>query len=179
MKRLSHTDGCYAAASQLLWRRMHYDLAVIETAWGRGIADVVAVTTPLHEVEKSIARPRIFAGEVKVSRADLLQDLAARKMLKYCDGATHGGLFVTAEALAWDRRPDTLPDVLAWLGEAGLPSWWGVTEIGLSARGDVFVIERRKHRANPSGADISVERRQRVATRLARSLAHRALRQHR
>ena len=52
MKRLSHTDGCYAAASQLLWRRMHYDLAVIETAWGRGIADVVAVKgDPLADIK--------------------------------------------------------------------------------------------------------------------------------
>jgi len=84
----------------------------------RALVDVLAISSPKAKELK------IAVAEVKKTRADLLQDLRAKKMLKYEKGTTHCYLAATPEALAYGKKSKA--EVLAELTSKGLPPRWGV-----------------------------------------------------
>jgi hypothetical protein len=107
-------------------------LASFEISLGEGIADVIAVG-------KSID-PKLAIIEVKRTRADLLQDLRAKKYLKYEKNSTHVYLACTAEAFKY-----TGDDLFEDLQKRGVPKKWGLLLITPS---DIIVLRKASaHRA--------------------------------
>jgi len=83
-----------------------------------GIADVMALGRP----DKA---PKLAIIEVKRTRADLLADLRAGKMLKYAGIASHCYLLVHGDCM----QAKAEVDVVAELDELGLPPEWGILRV--------------------------------------------------
>ncbi len=110
MKSLSHShrDLCIQVARYLLAQQAN-KLVFWELRVGRSVFDVIALNPKTK---------RFVVCEVKRTRADLLADLRAGKMLKYAAKASHCYLALTPEALGKDSLED--------LKTKGLPTSWGV-----------------------------------------------------
>ncbi len=113
----SHRDLAKIAASHCL-KQGWCKVVAWELAFNDGIADCIGISLG------SSPSARITVVEVKRTRADLLQDLKAGKMLKYQDNATHCVLAATKEALGLNKL--TVKQALAELRKLGLPKTWGV-----------------------------------------------------
>ena len=135
----THRDLCKVALSWLI-TQPGIDLAIDEIKFGRGIADVLGVTTSTKSTNR-----RIAVIEVKRQRQDLLSDLRARKLLKYERTSTHCYLAATHEAFGNKTNQEILQD----LETKGLPKYWGVLLLPISGRA-VKVIRgaKRKQPAN-------------------------------
>ena len=115
----THRDLCKITAAYAI-KQYWCNLACWELRLNkRSVADVIALSTA-----KSNKHPRLAIYEVKRTRADLLQDLKARKILKYSQRATHCYLAATKEALGLDKK--TTSQVLTDLKQKGLPLSWGI-----------------------------------------------------
>lgn len=119
---------------------------------------------PVLPARKYEPAPRVVIVECKRTRADLLGDLRARKLLKYQDTATHLYLAATPTALGGRDRSSALMD----LQSRGLPAAWGVLEV----RGQDVVSLRPSRAVRPATAgDVWV-----TALTIGRSLSHRSVR---
>lgn len=125
----------------------------------RALVDVLALSSPRAKELK------VAVCEVKKTRSDLLQDLRAKKMLKYQKGATHCYLAATPEALCAEKKDRKA--ILADLSTRGLPSQWGV----LLIRGEEIQVLR-----NPTRLDtITVTRILTLTRKIAKSFCYRLL----
>lgn len=169
---MSHALACEVAAQwfrSLAWCQ----LAITEIAGvhyapappgrgkkrGGGVLDVLGLT-----LKESVKRPRIAVCEVKVSRADLLSDLRARKMLRYESQVSHCYLAFGPEVFS------NRPQAYAVLNERGLPSDWGIVEL---SRSGACQLRAAKRIEPPRGAEPTLNRRQRRALDAARSATYR------
>lgn len=106
-------------AARWLLNQPSHNFVCIEKSIGKCIYDVLAL-----DVRNKSKDPRISIAEIKVSRADLLQDLKKKKMLRYERQATHCYLVTTPEALLYSKR--SASEILEDLTQKGLPKTWGV-----------------------------------------------------
>jgi hypothetical protein len=125
---MNHRQICHSVASWLL-KQQAIQLVSWELALDVGVLDVIGITTKNKKYPT-----RVVVAEIKRSRADLLQDLKKKKMLKYEARATHCYLAVTADCL-WTPSelaagahlsPTASTQALEFLASKGLPSYWGV-----------------------------------------------------
>jgi hypothetical protein len=72
----------------------------------------------------SIRKKEIYIAEIKVSRADLLQDLKKGKLLKYETASSHCYLLGTPEVFITSRSD--VANIIADLTSKGLPKHWGI-----------------------------------------------------
>jgi hypothetical protein len=102
----------------------------------RGLPGAWTRTTP--------AQPEIRIAECKVTRADLLADLRAGKMLAYEQLATHCYLSLGPDLVAWfaKRAKTDLRNGKVWarhiredLTDRGLPKHWGIVVVVPNGRG--------------------------------------------
>ncbi len=134
---LTHRSLCNRVAGWLMSQKTT-QLVAIELQYNRCVLDVIGIG-----YRGRIDR-RVTICEVKRTRADLLQDLKKKKLLKYEQHGTHCYLAATPEALRYDRLTST--EVMADLTARGLPSHWGVLCVG-----DTVQVLRgvRRHRPTP------------------------------
>jgi len=134
--------------------------------WGRGrrggVADVVAITSSWRK-----PGARIAVAEVKRTRADLLQDLRAKKMLKYQVGSSHCYLAATAEALRSSKL--TAKEIIADLTTKGLPKNWGILELKPDGQ-TIRVLRGARSREKPKAQRIAA-----LTRKIARSFCYRVL----
>lgn len=156
---VTHRELCVTTVRYLLENPI-YGLAGWELRYNRGFADALAVT-----IKDRASNPRITCVEVKRTRADMLADLKARKMLKYEKGSTHCYLACTPECLRLDRQP--IAQAIEELTELGLPTKWGI----LIIRGDVVTSIRNAYSIGP----YNKTRARALIKKLARSNMFRAL----
>lgn len=122
---------------------------------------------------KAPPKPRLHIVEVKRTRADLLSDLRAGKLLKYERLGTHCSLAATPEALAVDEGSAWDVDRQAVCGELehlGLPRHWGVVLL----RGEHFEPFTLRP-ARRLQTVIIPDDRARLISSIARSMVHRVL----
>jgi hypothetical protein len=114
---LTHRHLCHFACAWLL-NQPKIDLVCWELAYREGILDCIGVNT---------REKKVVAGEVKRTRADLLQDINSGKLLKYEKGSSHCYLIATPAALNLDKvtNKQCLDDLL----HRGLPTHWGIATI--------------------------------------------------
>lgn len=117
----SHRDLCVLAASWLL-SQPWCDLTCWEMRYRKGVVDAIGISSSMRAKDR-----RVVAVEVKRTRADLLQDLRAQKLLKYERGSSHCYLAATPEALCLDKGK---AHVLKDLTTKGLPKHWGILVLG-------------------------------------------------
>jgi len=109
---MKHRELCEEAAKWLL-KQNKINLVSFELGWSNGVFDAIGITLP----DKNVIDPRICIIEVKRTRADLLQDLNNKKMLKYEKHGTHVYLAL---------GPEFSSSILDELPKLGLPNHWGV-----------------------------------------------------
>jgi len=143
MPKITHRTLCHQIA-KYLYGYYWCDIVGYEVAYNKGFADVLGIT-----IRSRIARPRIVVVEVKRTRADLLQDLRKRKLLKYERNSTHCYLAGTAEALN-TRQLRTNRAVIQDLRALGLPDNWGILHITKSSKNDCKVIRDAQPMSLPS-----------------------------
>ena len=123
------------------------------------------------------AKGVVAVVEVKRTRADLLQDLRKRKLLKYEPVATTLYLAGTSEALGYKNVPGGFDRVLEDLADRGLPKTWGVlllpTEGNPSRLDHGAVIALRGARRTRAAEPGELRLR---AYQIGRSLSYRGLR---
>lgn len=148
------------------------------------VFDAVAVTDQSRYEQRLVwakgkkkrpPKPRLHVVEVKRTRADLLSDLRAQKMLKYEALATHCSLAATAQALGIDEGKSWGLDRQAVCGALemkGLPRHWGVVVlVNQGNRMDPFTV--RPARRLPT--TIVPDDRTRLIANIARSMVFRVL----
>lgn len=153
----------------------HFDLCIDVLRWAvrQGWCDVAAPEVDLDGAVADVLAlgdGQIRIIEVKRTRADLLADLRARKMVrKYPPRSTHCALALGPDVI--DGRSSR--EVLAELEALGLPASWGVLRIcpGKSWGADSIRAVRR-HGDQPEG------RHRAMARALGRSLVWRVVRSH-
>lgn len=162
-KEHTHRALCRIAAAHLL-RQPWADVVCWEIAYNGGVVDALGISTKAKHV-----RPRIVAVEVKRTRADLLSDLSAKKMLKYEAGSSHCILACTAAALDLNKRTER--EAVRDLHQRGLPASWGILVLPTSGRKRPYFIRNPKQLHK-----FSHQRRQELLECIAISLCNRALR---
>lgn len=153
---MNHRELCKYVATWFL-NNSSYNLVSWEIKTRSGYADVLATHTNTKRV------PKLAICEVKRTRADLLQDLRRKKMLKYERTASHCYLAVTPTAVLNKDSAEVLTD----LGNNGLPTYWGVLLI--TTKGIICIRNPRAHKKI---------RRQTIETyiaKIARSFMYRVL----
>lgn len=118
---MTHRDLCVKCAEYFIsqpWCK----LVGWEIKYNTGFADVIALS-----LKEKGATQRICIAEIKRTRADLLQDLNNKKLLKYEVGSTHCYLAATPTALRLDKISEK--QCLEELTSLGLPLNWGVLVI--------------------------------------------------
>lgn len=158
----SHRDLCKISARWLL-DQYYIDLVSWELKYQRGVYDVLGLTSKPRSKEK-----KLVAIEVKRTRADLLQDLRKKKMLKYERRATHCYLAATSEALRADKFSNQ--EILKDLKAKGLPSYWGLLLLPTTGNAAPKVIRgARRHKT------IRTITLRTLTRRIARSFMYRVL----
>lgn len=150
---MKHRDLCEAAACWLL-KQNKIDLTCFEMKWSNGVFDAIGISLP----DKNVIDPRVCIVEVKRTRADLLQDLNNKKMLKYEKHGTHMYLAL---------GPDFKDTILNELPKLGLPNHWGV----LIYQGNEFISIRSAKAINKTTQTILV----RLLKKIALSYMYRVL----
>jgi hypothetical protein len=153
---------------------------------GASVHDVVALMTPTYQRELPRRRrgrvplPRLAVAEVKRTRADLLGDLRAGKLLKYQAQASHCYLAAHVEALGVEQntmhRPGVREEALHDLEMRGLPRTWGVlvlTNRWRRGKNWIHVESWRNPKRLPTV--VTESDRHNVTRQIARSLAYRVL----
>ena len=158
----THRQLCKIAARWLL-DQSRIDLVTWELKYQRGVYDVMGLTSKPRAQEK-----KLVAIEVKRTRADLLQDLRKKKMLKYERRATHCYLAATSEALRTDKFSNR--ELLKDLKTKGLPIHWGVLLLPTSGTSVPKVIRgARRHKT------VRQQTLRTLTRRIARSFMYRVL----
>lgn len=116
----------------------------------------------------NVTLPRLQIIEVKRTRADLLGDLRAGKMLKYERLASHCVLAGSADAFGVKPHEAATPRILDDLASRGLPKHWGVARF----YGSSLMMIRNPRRL---ATVITPEDRDAVVSRIARSMVYRVL----
>lgn len=158
INRASHRDLCSVVLQWLLSQRS-LDLGCIELKHSGGFVDTVALST-----KKARVPYKICVAEVKRTRPDLLQDLQAKKMLKYERASTHCYLAATPEALGNQSDKDVIQD----LTRRGLPPHWGLLVIHGSTCRSIRPAQRHRTLHYPSVVSLT--------RKIARSLMYRSFR---
>lgn len=158
----NHRQLCKLAAQWLL-DQYYIDLVSWELKYVGGVYDVLGLSSKDTYKEK-----KLVAIEVKRTRADLLQDLRRKKMLRYQRRATHCYLAGTPEALRAGRLSNR--EVINDLRKKGLPVHWGVLLLPTQGSGPIKVLRgarRHKHVRQKTLRDLTRQ--------IARSFMYRVL----
>lgn len=154
---ITHRDLCRLAAEWLL-KQSWCDVACYEMKIGKGFADSIGVSKPRARSH------RVTIIECKRTRSDLLQDLRAKKFLKYEQKSTHCYLAATSEAYGEMTNSQILVD----MKNKGVPDYWGLLKFG--PRGGIICLRSAKaHRKTTATAVRSIIRK------IAKSLCYRAI----
>lgn len=153
---LSHRDLCKQVTAWLL-KQSWCDIACYELKVGTGFADSIGIS-------KSRVTDRITIVECKRTRSDLLQDLRAKKYLKYEQKSTHCYIAATAEAYG----NKTSNGILVDLKNKGVPDHWGL----LQFEQDSSITCIRSAKAHRKTNTIQIRA---IVRKIAKSLCYRAL----
>lgn len=160
---LSHRDQCHRAA-KWFYEQYQIDLVSFELKVDkRSIVDVIGLTT-----YPTTAQRKILIGEVKVTRADLLQDLRKGKMLKYQKHASHCYLLATRAALNLNKQ-NTI-QLLTELDSYGLPKSWGIVLLPDTEQEEPILIRKPQRLKIPRYETI-----QKYIRKIARSYMYKIL----
>lgn len=155
----SHRQLCKITAQWLL-SQPWCDLVSWEIKYKRGVLDSIGIS------KYSSKKHRVTVVEVKRTRADLLQDLNAKKMLKYENGSTHCYLAVTKECFLTSTKKERLSE----LQSLGLPPKWGVLLLPTSGNSKPKVLKTARSHSKVRKTTIIA-----LTRKIARSYCYRVI----